>query len=131
MRPQHCRSDPFDVPQLLQVLPKKLHSLLWESLLRVALKCSEDLTATGELEDEAVSTHMHTHTLCYHTPYAPILVQAAKGILELTAAVCTFVQGALCMDKPPLHTPALLDSLGALHGGRRRRLDEESTIVSV
>lgn len=77
------------------------------------------------------STHARTHaqTHCvYNTPDALFLVQAAKETLELIAAVCTFVQGALYMDKPPLHTTALLDTLGVLHG-RRMKLSEEATLV--
>ena len=67
---QHCRSDPFDVPQLLQVLPKKLHSQLWESLLHVTLRCSEQLQTTAELDDEAVSTDIHAPVLQLPT-YTP------------------------------------------------------------
>lgn len=100
---------------------------MWESLLRIALKCSEEMPATAEIEDEAVRTHTHTHAV-YNIPDAPFLVQAAKETLELIAAVCTFVQGVLCMDKPPLHATALLDTLGVLHG-RRKKLTEEANLA--
>ena len=72
-------------------------------------------------------THTHTHAV-YNTPDAPFLVQAAKETLELIAAVCTFVQGVLCVDKPPLHATALLDTLGVLHG-RRKKLTEEANLA--